>query len=80
MTVDAIDKQFPSRNKVSLTLNGWTSPNKVAITSVISSYLDRNWALPEVQLRFDEVDHLFFSRFKKLIKDDRSRANMLEVG
>jgi hypothetical protein len=60
--VDAIKKQLPIRNKVSLALDRWTSMNKIAITSVIAYYMDRNWALREVQLAFDEVDRLFGSR------------------
>jgi len=64
LTVDAIQKQLPSPNRVSLALDGWTSTNKLAITSVIAYYMDRNWALHVVQLTFDEVDHLFFSAFK----------------
>jgi len=64
LTEDAIKKQLPIRNKVSLALDGWTSTNKLAITSVIAYYMDRNWALREVQLAFDEVDCLFGSRFE----------------
>jgi hypothetical protein len=64
LTVDAIKKQLPSRNKGSLALDGWTSTNKLAITSVIAYYMDRNWGLREVQLAFDEVNLLFFSRFE----------------
>jgi len=64
LTVIAIKKQLPIRNKVSLALDGWTSTNKLAITSVIAYYMDRNWALCEVQLAFDEVDRLFGSHFK----------------
>jgi hypothetical protein len=64
LTVDAIKKQLPQRNKVSLALNGWTSTNKLAITSVIAYYMDRNWALRKVQLSFDEVNRLFISRFE----------------
>ena len=64
LTVDAIKKQLPLRNKVSLALDGWTSTNKLAITSVIAYYMDRNWALHEVQLPFDEVNRLFCSRFE----------------
>ena len=64
LTVDAIKKQLPSRNKVSLVLDAWTSTNKLAITSVIGYYMDQNWALREVQLAFDEVDHLFYSCFE----------------
>jgi len=42
LTVDAIKKQSPVRNEVSLALDAWTSTNKFAITSVIAYYLDRN--------------------------------------
>jgi len=62
--VDAIEKQLPVRNKVGLALDGWTSTNKLAITSVIAYYLDRNWALGEVQLAFDEIDRLFYSHLE----------------
>jgi len=61
MTVYAIKKELPIRNKVSLALNGWTSTNKLAIKSVIAHYTERHWALHEVQLTFDEVDRLFCS-------------------
>jgi hypothetical protein len=61
LTVDAIKKQLPSTNKVSLALDGWTSTNKLAIMSVIAYYMDRNWALREVQLAFNEVDSPIFS-------------------
>jgi len=64
LTVDVIKKQLPLRNEVSLALDGWTSMNKLAITSVIAYYMDSNWALHEVQLAFDEVDRLFCSRFE----------------
>jgi len=65
LTMDAIEKQLPVRNEVSLALDGWTSTNKLAITSVIAYYMDRNWALREVQLAFDEIGRLFYSRFKR---------------
>jgi hypothetical protein len=64
LTVDAFKKELPLRNKVSLALDGLTSTNKLAITSVIGYYMDQNWALREVQLAFDEVDRLFNSRFE----------------
>jgi len=64
LTLDSIKKQLPSFNEVSLALDGWTSPNKLAITSVIASNMDRNWALREVRFAFDEVDLLFFSCFE----------------
>jgi nuclear transport factor 2 (NTF2) superfamily protein len=62
--VDAIKKQLPLRNKVSLALDGWTSTNKLAITSVIAYCMDRNWAMREDQLAFNEVNRLFCSRFE----------------
>jgi len=62
--VDAIKNQLLLQNKVSLALDGWTSKNKLAITSVIAYYMDRNWGLSEVQLAFNEVDRLFCSRFE----------------
>jgi chaperone required for assembly of F1-ATPase len=40
LTVDAIKKQLPVQNKVSLALDGWTSANKLAIKSVIAYYMD----------------------------------------
>jgi len=64
LTVDAIKKQLPLRNKVSLAWDEWTSTNKLAITSVIAYYMDRNWALRQVNLAFDKVDRLFCSRFE----------------
>jgi len=36
LTVDAIKQKLPSHNTVSLALDGWTSLNKLAITSVIA--------------------------------------------
>jgi hypothetical protein len=64
LTVDAMKKQLPTQNRVSLALDGWTSTNKLAITSLIGYYKDRNWALREVQLAFNEVDALFGSSFE----------------
>jgi hypothetical protein len=64
MTVYAIQKKLPLRNKVSLALDGRTSTNKLAITSAIAYYIDRNWALREVQLAFDDVNCLFCSCFE----------------
>jgi hypothetical protein len=68
MRVDAIKKQLPSRNKVSLALDGWTSRNKLAIMSVIAYYIDRNWALREFEPAFKEVDRLFFSCFERWLR------------
>ena len=68
MPMDAIKKLWPSGNKVSLALDVWTSPDKLAITSVIVYYMDRNWALREVQLAFHELDRLFLSRFESELR------------
>jgi len=68
LTVDAIKKKLPSCDKVTLALDGWTSPKTLAVSSVIAYYKDRNWALREVQLAFNEVDCLFFSRFERYLK------------
>jgi len=67
-TLDAINKQLPLRNTVSLALDGWTSMNKLAITSVIAYYMDQNWALREVQLAFDEVNRMFISCFESELR------------
>ena len=64
LRVDAIKKQLLSRTIVCLALDGWTSTNKSAITSGIANYMDRNWALYEVQLTFNKVDRLFVSHFE----------------
>jgi hypothetical protein len=64
LTVDTIKKQLPTRNKVSLALDRWTLTNKLAIISVIVYYMDRNWALCEVQLVLDEVDYQFLFYYK----------------
>jgi hypothetical protein len=78
--VGAIEKQWPLQNKVSLALDGGTSTNKLAITSAIAYYMDRNWALGEIQLTFDEIDHLFCSRFNSKLRMIGERANILEQG
>ena len=65
LTVNAIKKQLPIQNKVSLSWGGWTSKNKLAKTSVIAYYMGRNWALREGQVICDEFDHLFCFRFER---------------
>jgi len=63
LSVHAIKNQLPTRDKVCLVLDRWTSTNQLAIMSVIAYYMDRNWAMQEVQLGFDEVNSLFFFYF-----------------
>jgi len=64
LTVDAIKKQLPSQNKVSLALDGWTTTNKLVISSVIAYDMYPNWALRDEQLSFEEVDNLLVSYIK----------------
>jgi len=66
--VDAIKKQWPSTNQVSLALDGWTSTYKLAITLIIAYYMNRNWTLQEVEQAFDEVDSPFFVYFESSLK------------
>jgi len=56
LSVDAIWKSLQSQKDVSLALDGWTSPNKLAITSVMAHYVEQNLALHQVQLTINEVD------------------------
>jgi len=63
LTVDVIEKQLPSRNKVSQALDGWTFTNKLAMMSVTAYYMYQTWVLREVQLTFEEVVCIFFTVF-----------------
>jgi len=60
--VDAINKPLPLRTKVSLALDMRTLMNKLGKTSVITYYVNQDWALEEVQLAFNEVVSLLFSK------------------
>jgi len=80
LIVDAFKKKLLSRNKVNVALDRWTSTNKLAIMTVIAYHKDQNRPLREVQLTFDELDSLIFSRFWKLFKDHMFRVNILEHG
>jgi len=53
LTLDAIMKQFPSRNNDSLTVDSWTSTNKLTKMLVLTYHMDWNETLQEVQLGFD---------------------------
>jgi len=64
LTLRVIKKQLQLWNKLTLALDGWTSTLRLATTSVITNYMDQNWALWEVQLAFNEVDHLFCFGFE----------------
>jgi len=60
--MDANMKQLLSRDNVSLALDGWTSTSKLDIPSANAYYMAQKLASREVQLAFDDVDCLFFSR------------------
>jgi len=62
--VDGFKKQMLSGNKVSLALDGWTSTNKLVITSVIAYYIDQHRTVHAVHFAFNEVDSLFFAYFE----------------
>ena len=64
LTNDAIIKQLPSRNNVSLALDGCTMTNKRGILSVMTDYMIQSWALPVVQHAVDEVHRLCTSIFE----------------
>jgi len=64
VTVDAIEKQLRSRNKVSLAFDAWTSTNKIPIMSVIAHYMHRTCALREIPPAFDEVGSPLFTYFE----------------
>ena len=68
LTVDAINKQWPSQNIGSVALDGWTSMNELAITLVIAYCIERHWALREVTLAFNEIDRPFISTFEILLQ------------
>ena len=68
LTLDAMKMQLPWTNKVSLALDGWTSPNRLAITSVLAYNMDRNWALQELHLAFNEVDSPILSYFESSLR------------
>jgi len=68
LTMDPIKKQLQSPNKVDLALDGWTSTSKLAITSVIAQYVNRNQPLCEVQVAFGEVDCQCFSAFESSLR------------
>jgi len=64
LTVDAIRKQLPTQNEVTLACAGWTLMNKLVITTVIASYGHRNCVLHQVQLTLNEFDFKIISSFK----------------
>lgn len=53
--VVAIRNMLPRNVKLSLALDGWTSPNKIGVLSIIAYFVDESWNLQEVQLAFDQV-------------------------
>ena len=69
LTMDAILKQLPSQNKVSLALNRWTSTIELDIMSIIGYYMECNRASGQVQLTSNEVNCpflLFFGNWLRM--------------
>ena len=62
-TTKAIRDNIPEGQKVGLALDGWTSGNKLAISSVIMYYISKSWQLKEVQIAFEEVCGLFPTQY-----------------
>jgi hypothetical protein len=63
-TVDAIMKQLPFCNRVTLCLDRWASVNKQSITSIIGYCLDSNCASRKLDLALDEVGAIFVYFFE----------------
>ena len=62
-TTKAIRDNIPEGQKVGLALDGWTSSNKLAISSVIMYYISKSWELQKVQIAFEEVCGLFPTQY-----------------
>ena len=62
-TTKSIRDNIPEGQKVGLALDGWTSANKLAISSVIMYYISKSWQLKEVQIAFEEVCGLFPTQY-----------------
>jgi hypothetical protein len=46
---------LPAENKISLTLDIWTSPNTLASLGVIGSFITSDWQYKEVLLGFEPL-------------------------
>jgi hypothetical protein len=79
LSLNAITKQFPSRNNDSLPVASWTSMNKLTKTSVITYSMYWNETLQEVQLGFHEVQSLFCSYFKTSAKTKFPSINLFSL-
>jgi hypothetical protein len=64
LTMDAMTMHLLLPNKLGLGMEGCMSTYILATKSFIAHYLDRNWALGEIQLSFLEVNCLFCSPFE----------------
>ena len=62
-TTKSIRDNMPEGQKVGLALDGWTSGNKLAISSEIMYYISKSWQLKEVQIAFEEVCGLFPTQY-----------------
>jgi len=61
--IDDADRQYGSGSVPICARTSSDSPDPL-LTLVIAYYMHQNWALREVQLVFNDVDHLFCSRFE----------------
>jgi hypothetical protein len=59
LTGDAQKKSVPTRNKIGVTLDMWTSTHKLAILLGIAYIMSRYWASREVNLTLDDVETLW---------------------
>jgi hypothetical protein len=55
LAVTAIENLRPRTSKVSIAVDGWTSPNKMAILSIIGYFVTDDWHLAEIQLGFQQI-------------------------
>lgn len=68
LTLNAIQKQLPARNKVSLAIDGWTSMINIAITSVVDYYINWKWSMSEVQLVYNTIANQCFFQFEQWLR------------
>lgn len=64
LSADIFKKHWVTRNEVSLSLDGWTSTNTLAVRLIIPYYMDCKWVSGEVQHTFHEGDRLYMFYFK----------------
>ena len=55
LAVKAIATLIPMDRKISIAIDAWTSPNKLAILSIIGYFVTSDWRLAEIQLGFEQI-------------------------